>query len=143
MIATFPAGRIFEVAFTAGVPSEAIQLADAEYAEFTAADVQKVGNATASVLRQLGVVWDEEVFDCDDITLLACAVARVLHKKNNRVRAGIAFGEVWCRELQHAFCFAVHGAALKFYEPQSVSGFPMRELALTPEQIRSIHLLKA
>lgn len=145
-----PAQKIREALQLAGIRDEAIFLADEFYSLPTRGDVQnKLAREFASILRQTNFVWETDRRDCDDFARWAAGWAGLFHAERG-IASGLAFGEVWCSQLQHAFNVAVHltpdasPLAVKFYEPQiRDGGFSMSEMLLTREQVNSIYLAKA
>jgi hypothetical protein len=153
MILEIPSSKIGEALENVGVDPDAVFLGDEFYALPTPADVtQKLAPQFTSILSQAGFVYANERRDCDDFARWAAGWAGLFHSQqlSGPSDCGLAFGEVWCEKLQHAFCFAVHrdekdGAFLvAFYEPQiSLNGFAFAEIGLKPEEIASIYLIKA
>jgi hypothetical protein len=161
MTLELPAQRIREALQLAGIRDESIFLADEFYTLPTRGDVMnKLAREFTSILRQTNFTWAEDRRDCDDFARWAAGWAGLFHAERG-IASGLAFGEVWCSKLQHAFNFAVHldfaasrdGTAstisasslrIVFYEPQITAGnISMSELALTREEVNSIYLAKA
>jgi hypothetical protein len=150
MILELPNEKIQDALINAGIPEEAIFLADEFYALFTPADIAaRLAPEFTSILKQLNFDFVAERRDCDDFAIFASAVAKALHARATNAEAGLAFGEIWCGDLQHAFCFAIHhspgpGTSVHFYEPQcGATVLSFSEIKLTPKQAASVWLAKA
>lgn len=145
MIVQLPADEIALPLIRRGVPASAIYLADAFYALFTKKDVhERLAPALTGVINGLNFTYQPDRRDCDDFARLAAAWAGLLHSQQKVEDCGVAFGEVWCDAIAHAFCFAIHGVEREvvFYEPQLVGAFSLSEISLGRRECESIRLIK-
>lgn len=122
----------------AGLPDQSIHLADEVYCLLTPDDVQRIGPLVDDVLRQLGLEFTPDKFDCDDYADLVAVIIKLVHKKQNAssVKSAAAVGVVWGAD--HAFIVAIHKGSVGYYEPQPIGGFTLRPLP-KPEMV---HLCK-
>jgi len=145
-----PADKVSEALTACGVPLASIFLADEFYAVPTPGDVtDKIARQFSSILGQMGYSYKAERRDCDDFARWASGWASFFHSEQPKpLECGLAFGEVWCERLKHAFNFAIHRSDAEilyaaFYEPQISNGFSFNPITLTQLDAASVYLCKA
>lgn len=143
MIVTSPA--ITECLQRAGFSARAhVAFGDEPWRVPTPGEIKnELGGEIQKAIRKWDFNYVASVRDCDDFARGAAFICQFLNSRANSV--AVAFGEVWCAALAHAFNLAIHHdddakLYVAFYEPQKDEfGFCLSPLELNREQIESIY----